>query len=79
MSDTTNTGGFAFPVPGMAHENGQERMTLRDYFAAKAMQAYIRKVVIDPSTATSEEFDNYIARSSYETADAMLKWREAKP
>jgi len=40
-------------------------MTLRDYFAAKAMQALISK----------SEFDGYIAdyaRTAYKYADAML-------
>ena len=51
-------------------------MDLRDYFAAKAMQA-------DISTYTTErEFDvehwevNAIAQRSYRMADAMMKARE---
>ena len=46
-------------------------MTLRDYFAAKAMQALI--------TGTSmwrEEEDIYLASCSYDMAVAMLKARE---
>ena len=46
-------------------------MTLRDYFAAKAMQA----MIAEPSlTATPEEF----AQRSYMVADAMIKQREVK-
>jgi hypothetical protein len=45
-------------------------MTLRDYFAAKAMQGMLS----EPSLrATPEEF----ATESYKVADAMLKAREA--
>lgn len=44
------------------HERG---MTLRDYFAAKAMQALVEKSYFDTT-----------ARLAYEIADAMLKARE---
>ena len=44
-------------------------MTLRDYFAAKAMQALIS----EPSlTATMEEFAN----RAYQIADAMMEQRK---
>ncbi len=55
-----NTGGSAFPVHGLPG------MTLRDYFAAKAMQVLIGGK------------DVYAAASAaYVMADAMLKAREA--
>jgi hypothetical protein len=57
----------AFPV----HYNGHEGMTLRDYFAAKAMQVLIAKMI-------SEDFDfiqEDVAMGSYQMADAMLKER----
>ena len=41
-------------------------MTLRDYFAAKAMQALIHKNYFDVA-----------AKEAYQMADAMLKAREA--
>ena len=44
-------------------------MTLRDYFAAKAMQGMMVDVV-------QPECD-YIAETAYKMADAMLKAREA--
>lgn len=51
------------------HRFNQEQlgMTLRDYFAAKAMQA-----LIDNDTLFSD-----IAIQAYQLADAMLKEREA--
>jgi hypothetical protein len=48
---------------------GSNGMSLRDYFAAKAMQEWL--------VETSEEISvTQIANFSYEMADAMLKARE---
>ena len=44
-------------------------MNLRDYFAAKAMQG----MMVDVEQPRCD----YIARTAYEMADAMLKAREA--
>ena len=45
-------------------------MTLRDYFAAKAMQGLLSRAMVNtPASA--------IANDSYALADAMLKAREA--
>jgi hypothetical protein len=65
-----NTGGPAFPVlHWISGEStgAEEGMTLRDYFAAKAMQSMAQKY--------SHEGD--ISRNAYKIADAMLKAREA--
>jgi hypothetical protein len=56
-------GGPAFPT----HLNLTQGMTLRDYFAAKAMQALIEKY---------DESPVEISLEAYEFADAMLKTRE---
>jgi len=61
MTNKTET---AFPWT-----HGDAGMTLRDYFAAKALQALISK----------SDFDGYVAdyaRSAYRYADAMLLVRE---
>jgi hypothetical protein len=63
----TNTGGPAFPT----HLNLTQGMTLRDYFAAKAMQAFLSR---DSSCTCPDEI---IAQNAYNAADAMLKAREA--
>ena len=63
----TNTGGPAFPSHGSMGEVAHEGMTLRDYFAAKAMQTLAEKY--------SHEGD--VSRNAYKIADAMLKAREA--
>ncbi len=44
-------------------------MTLRDYFAAKAMQAYL------PDAMEHNATENELAWSAYKMADAMLKAR----
>ena len=57
----------AFPA---LHLNGHEGMTLRDYFAAKAMQAFTTKY----GTCLIKYDDR--AKESYKLADVMLKQRE---
>ena len=61
-----NTGGFAFPRPG--DFNPQQGMTLRDYFAAKAMQAIL-------SNPEFQEEDSQLAMYAYNVADAMIQAR----
>ena len=60
------TGGPAFPIKGPIMTSDEQGMTLRDYFAAKAMQARAQKY--------SHEGD--VSRNAYKIADAMLKARE---
>ena len=75
MSDT-NTGGPAFPeIAYKAPSGGGSHimtvyggMTLRDYFAAKAMNAFLSR---DGGTLEKD------AEAAYKMADAMLKAREA--
>ena len=67
-----NTGGPAFPTP--RYERGDMYslgMTLRDYFAAKAMQG-----MIGGNWPTNSADQENIAEFSYELADAMMKARE---
>ena len=47
-------------------------MTLRDYFAAKAMQL----IMAETMSSDSEITDDEVAFSSYRMADAMLNVRE---
>ena len=54
----------AFPA---LHLDGHRGMSLRDYFAAKAMQG------MDPHKWTCID---ELSKKSYEIADAMLKQRE---
>ena len=67
MSAPINDGGPAFPTPvGVQHNDG---MTLRDYFAAAALQGMLTDSCIQGS-------DSQFAESAYSYADAMLKARE---
>ena len=69
----TNTGGPAFPkTPFIEIGTPQNGMTLRDYFAAKAMQGMAARDIFDAGQATPEQR----AKLAYADADAMLKARE---
>lgn len=65
--------GPAFPFPAYTYPNGEINhgeggMTLRDYFAAAAMQGYI--------VGTEKPRAEVMARVAYEVADAMIKERK---
>ena len=66
---TDKTGGPAFPTDTATVQYG---MTLRDYFAAKAMQA----LIIANGPAPQGGWTTYAERTAYLVADAMLKARE---
>ena len=73
------TGGPAFPRPAVFTQTHgltsveQDGMTLRDYFAAKAMQSLISSCDVSKQ-GYSTELDRR-AVQAYLTADAMLKAR----
>jgi hypothetical protein len=56
--------------------HGQLGMDLRDYFAAKAMQAIIGKS--DDLSLNIDEIDNWIGDYAYVVADAMIEKRGRK-
>lgn len=66
-----STGGPAFPYIGL-DEFENEGMTLRDYFAAKAMQAMLTE---SPDYHQRYDFID-LSDFSYQCADAMLKARQ---
>ena len=66
------TGGPAFPCHTIAMHEG---MTLRDYFAAKAMQGLITSASLSRTESWYDE--ERVAESAYKMADAMLKARQA--
>jgi hypothetical protein len=70
----TNTGGPAFPV----EQHDKDGMTLRDYFAAKAIVQCIE--VRSTHTRAGEEAYSLAraAEEAYAVADAMLRAREEK-
>jgi hypothetical protein len=74
-------GGPAFPMsahvktPG-GHETVQiSGMTLRDYFAAQAMNAFVR----GEGSLHYPTVQEGLAKRSYQIADAMLRAREVQP
>lgn len=80
MADPTKDGGPAFPVHDMqaaAPKDNRELelfgrgMTLRDYFAAKALTGVVGNPTTNMAWGTVE-----IAEFCYDQADAMLKARE---
>lgn len=87
MENKINDGGAAFPegiavgVAGDVYGGNSSGMSLRDYFAAKAMQG----LCTGCSGTLGKEFSAYakgacnavISERSYVLADAMIKAREA--
>ena len=78
-------GGPAFPLQSIGPDfaPGHAGMSLRDYFAAKAMEAIINKaplIFMDSREGTLPEdyaeFERAIAEGAYSYADAMIKARE---
>ena len=67
-----DTGGPAFPVPDIDGGKVCEGMTLRDYFAAKAMLMYLQ----DPDVQEIARHPDAIAEWCYVMADSMLKARK---
>lgn len=73
-------GGPAFPRPdGLSCDFTQKRydlvgMSLRDYFAAKAMHAIMQRYEANTTLPPSMAYAA-LARSSYEIAEAMLTER----
>ena len=72
---TINNGGPAFPLQsiGPEFEPGYAGMTLRDYFAAKAMQGLL-SMDLKPDVENEE-----LAEAAYAIADAMIKERTRTP
>lgn len=72
MLNSKDTGGLAFPVQDAFSMSTAQGMTLRDYFAAKAMQGLIAQ---SAGTALGSRVE-IAAEYAYAAADAMLKARE---
>lgn len=76
-------GGPAFPSGAVVEKypNGEAKsrasgMTLRDYFAAKALTALVGVVGMPEDQKKDELWNSDMARQAYELADAMLERRE---
>lgn len=89
--ENNDTGAWGYPDPEYFEYVGPEKsdggpafpgMSLRDYFAAKAMQAICSDFKISDKVREDGDFDDeeeyfefIIANSAYRIADAMLKER----
>lgn len=75
-----NHGGPAFPVQSIYVEDQDTNspgMTLRDYFAAKAMAGWLASYAPDAAHPASRGKAGDLAEMAYDMADAMLRAREA--
>jgi hypothetical protein len=79
------TGGPAFPTQRVELNNEgvvkgfgvmNDGMTMRDYFAAKAMQAMFTGAVIEAITMDQDIDCDKAAKTAYTMADAMLEARK---
>ena len=74
-----DTGGPAFPANHYDLADGEHGMTLRDYFAAKAMQGLICEFLEDFKRTKTKKEKNILkkefAGACYGVADEMLKAR----
>jgi hypothetical protein len=68
---------YAFPAMHIDLAEHEHGMSLRDYFAAKAMQAIIAGNITGQECEDRSwlEADQWAPRISYEIADAMLRAR----
>lgn len=78
----TNTGGPAFPPPldvtlmaALTPQTGALGMTLRDYFAAKAMPTIAHEIYSMRQEVVDTTVPAFIAKMAYEYADAMMEAR----
>lgn len=80
-----NDGGPAFPVPKQISSSRiefpdydlvfKEGLTIRDYFAAKAMSGWLASFDPDDGMPSKEVGQKQIAEMAYSIADAMLAER----
>ena len=63
-------GGPAYPVPGLQNDEAFNGMSLRDYFAAQALQGSLSAL-----SENSPHNPSWLAKWAYDMADAMLAER----
>jgi len=78
----------AFPASDIFDRDSKHGMDLRDYFAAKAMQAILSSGKCGPNTADKLHYNDdqecnmhiagCLAEGAYEMADAMMKARKQR-
>lgn len=85
VSESTNDGGPAYPRASFYHENiagydhkGYDGMTLRDYFAAAAVQGELAAQGGEDGYQYDAKHVDGLATWAFLVADAMLKARAGK-
>lgn len=78
MINNDDTNAFPFPISanGIAEPDQSGGMTLRDYFAAKAMQGALTTSGA-PWLSPDKSCADSLARMAYEVADSMLEARKS--
>ena len=66
-----DTGGPAFPTMQYEHGGDEDGISMRDYFAAKALQGMFASGNLE-----LRDTNEIIAEAAYKIADAMLKARK---
>ena len=77
MSEPINDGGPAYPVEffvGECRAQNSTGMSLRDYFAAKALSGLATKKIPDEDSTAKADM-TLMAKDAYYIADAMLSER----
>ena len=69
------SGGAAFPKPCCESHNGEEGMSLRDYFAGQAMAAMITTAAAPAIVGGLSGAESNCAAAAYMMADAMINER----
>ena len=82
MSEPINDGGPAFPYHDEGQANPLQRehfqgMSLRDYFAAKALSGLATKKIPDEDSTAKADM-TLMAKDAYYIADAMLAERSKR-
>lgn len=75
---STNNDPPAFPtLPEHGFNSGVPGMSMRDYFAAKAMQGWIASApkIMGESLDGSDDMADVLSEAAYAMADAMLRAR----
>jgi hypothetical protein len=78
MTEKINDGGPAFPMYSEVGNLHSEGMSLRDFFAAAALQGLIAlKYGVDESVRDGVAERELAAKTAYRLADAMIKARQS--
>jgi hypothetical protein len=77
MTEVINKGKTAFPIIGQLQDVREVGITMRDYFAAKAMQAIMSSDRYGGVIGVNN-YQHKTASDAYIMADAMLKARNEK-